>query len=99
MQTDIAGEKQGGFEMLNFTIKPGESFQIGKDITVVFLGGTPNNLKVMVDAPRSYNIVRGSLLEKQNIKQKNYYPEPAIPAEAMRKMIAKQKQEKRQMEG
>ncbi len=95
MQTDIAGEKQGGFEMLNFTIKPGESFQIGKDITVVFLGGTPNNLKVMVDAPRSYNIVRGSLLEKQ----KNYYPEPAIPAEAMRKMIAKQKQEKRKIEG
>ena len=29
----------------------------------------------------------------------NYYPVPAIPAEAMRKMIAKQKQEKRKIEG
>lgn len=96
MQKGYCKKKQGGFGMLNFTIKPGESFQIGEEITVVFLGGTPNNIKVMVDAPRSYAIVRGKLLEKQKMKNSNYYPEPAIPAEAMRKIMAKQKLEKKE---
>ncbi len=86
--------------MLNFTIKPGEYFTIGEDIKVVFLGGTANNYKVMVDAPKKYNIVRGKVLEKNAITQadkdklKKYYPEPAIPAEDMKRIIAKQQREK-----
>lgn len=86
--------------MLNFTIKPGEYFTIGDDIKVVFLGGTANNYKVMVDAPRSYNIVRGKVLEKSAISEKDkeklkkYYPEPSIPAEDMKRIIAKQKKER-----
>jgi len=86
--------------MLNFTIKPGEYFMIGEDIKVVFLGRTANNYKVMVDAPRSYNIVRGKVLEKNakseedKAKLKTYYPEPAIAAEEMKRIIAKQKREK-----
>ena len=85
--------------MLNFTIKPGEYFTIGEDIKVVFLGGTANNYKVMVDAPRSYNIVRGSVLEKnaalqeEKEKLKKFYPEPGIPAEKMKRLIAKQQRE------
>ena len=77
--------------MLNFTIKPGEYFTIGEDIKVVFLGGTANNYKVMVDAPRSYNIVRGSVLEKnaalqeEKEKLKKFYPEPGIPADCREK--------------
>lgn len=85
--------------MLNFTIKPGECFMIGEEITVVILGGTANNIKVMVDAPRSYNIVRGKVLEKVSIQkkeqnQKVYYPEPAISAESMQRMMAAQKKAK-----
>lgn len=85
--------------MLNFTIKPGEYFTIGEDIKVVFLGGTANNYRVMVDAPRKYNIVRGKVLEKnmtlpeEKEKLKKYYPEPGIPAEQMKRLIAKQQRE------
>ncbi len=88
--------------MLNFTVKPGECFTIGEEITVVVLGGTPNNIKIMVDAPRSYNIVRGKVIEK-NAAQENgakvpsYYPEPAIAPEDMRRMIANQKRQKSSM--
>lgn len=83
--------------MLNLTIKPGEYFTIGEDIRVVFLGGTANNYKVMVDAPRSYDIVRGRVLEKNAVskeekeKLKSFYPEPAIPAGEMKRIISKQK--------
>lgn len=50
--------------MLNLTVKPGEYFLIGDDIKVIFAGGTANNARVMIDAPRSYNIVRGKVLEQ-----------------------------------
>ena len=88
------------YKMLNLTIKPGEYFTIGEDIKVVFLGGTANNYKVMIDAPRSYNIVRGKVLEKNAVseeekaKLKKYYPEPSIPAEDMKRIISKQKRER-----
>lgn len=87
--------------MLNFTIKPGECFTIGDEIKVVILGGTANNIKVMVEAPRSYNIVRGRVLERKAIQNeklpnlKTYYAEPSISAEKMKKMIAVQKKAKR----
>ena len=53
--------------MLNLTIKPGEYFVIGDDIRVIFAGGTANNARVMIDAPRSYNIVRGKVLEQEDM--------------------------------
>lgn len=86
--------------MLNFTIKAGEYFTIGEEIKVVILGGSSNHCKVMVDAPRKYNIVRGSVLEKNALtpedraKLKKYYPEPAIPVEEMQRIMAKQNWER-----
>ena len=64
--------------MLNLTVKPGEYFVIGEDIRVIFAGGTANNARVMIDAPRSYNIVRGKVLEQEEMdaskrKKKKYY--------------------------
>ena len=62
--------------MLNFTLKPGDYFMIGDDIKVVMAGGTANNCRIMVEAPREYNIVRSRVLEKQavtqNEKEKTY---------------------------
>ncbi|MCI9052401.1 MAG: carbon storage regulator [Lachnospiraceae bacterium] len=87
--------------MLNFTIKQGEYFMVGKDIRIVFLGGTAHNYRVMIEAPKQYNIVRGKALEKyaknteEREKLKQYYPEPDIPKEEMRKIMAKQKAEKK----
>jgi len=50
--------------MLNLLIKPGEYFMIGDEIRVTFAGGTANKARIMVDAPRNYNIVRGKVLER-----------------------------------
>lgn len=86
--------------MLNLTIKAGEYFTIGEDIKVVVLGGSKNHYRVMIDAPRSYNIVRGEVLEKyaasEGEKQKlhKYYPEPDLTKEEVQRFIAKQKRER-----
>ncbi len=82
--------------MLHFTIRAGEYFNIGDDIRVVILGGCANNCRVMVDAPREYNIVRGKVLERnaatpeEQERLGHYYPEPKLPPDAVRRMIAKQ---------
>lgn len=53
--------------MLNFTLKPGDYFMIGDDIKVVMAGGTANNCRIMVEAPREYNIVRSRVLENRQL--------------------------------
>ena len=96
----LAKEKARRFDtMLNLTIKAGEYFTIGEDIKVVIVGGTRNHYRVMVEAPRSYNIVRENVLERnaatkeEKEKLKKYYPEPEISAEDMQRIMAKQKKE------
>ncbi|MDE7298513.1 MAG: carbon storage regulator [Lachnospiraceae bacterium] len=91
--------------MLNFTVRAGEYFNIGDDIRVVILGGCANNCRVMVDAPREYNIVRGKVLERNAVtkaeKEKlgRYYPEPKLSPEEVRRLIAKQRRQPRCEEG
>ena len=51
--------------MLRLTVSTEEYLMIGDNIKVVFLGGTKNHLRIMVDAPKDVNIVRSSMLEKQ----------------------------------
>ena len=51
--------------MLKLTVKPGEYLLIGNEVKVVFAGGSANNLRILVDAPRSMNIARSSALEKK----------------------------------
>ena len=50
--------------MLNFTIKPGEYFMVGKDIRIVFLGGTAHNYRVMIEA----NTILKYLMAHRNMK-------------------------------
>jgi len=89
--------------MLNLTIKPGEYFMIGDKIKVAFVGGTANNAKIMIGAPKEYNIVRGKVLERiaadhgEKVEGKHeFYPEAPIPSEKMKRMIKKQKRMKKQ---
>ena len=44
--------------MLKLTIKPGEFIDIGKDIRVVYSGGSNGNIHLLIDATRELNIVR-----------------------------------------
>lgn len=61
--------------MLKMTMSPQEYIQIGNDIKIIFTGGSKNNMHILIDAPRKYNVVRSKVLE-QNIREgerKKYY--------------------------
>ena len=74
--------KQGGFQMLRLTVSTEEYLMINDNIKIVFLGGTKNHLRIMVDAPKEVNIVRSTVLENQisdpeeRAKMPKYYAEP-----------------------
>ena len=66
--------------MLRLTLSTEEYLMLGDDIKIVFLGGSNNHLRIMVDAPKEVDIVRSKVLEKAHpeIKEKHpkYYAEP-----------------------
>jgi len=69
-------------KMLRLTVSPEEYLMIGDKIKIVFLGGTKNHLRIMVDAPKEMNVLRSSVLEaqitdpKEREKLPKYYKEP-----------------------
>lgn len=70
--------------MLRLTVSTEEYLQIGDNVKIVFLGGSRNHLRVMVDAPKEVNIVRSSVIEKdaeEGMREKlpKYYAEPELP--------------------
>jgi len=70
--------------MLRLTVSTEEYLMIGENIKLVFLGGTKNHLRIMVDAPKDVNIVRSTVLENQitdpeeKAKLPQYYAEPEL---------------------
>lgn len=90
--------------MLKLTMKPGEYINIGNDIKVIFSGGSANNMHILVDAPRDYNIVRNKVLarnaqteeEKRNLK--TYYKEDSLSEaakEQIKNIIVREKRQKK----
>lgn len=49
--------------MLRMTVNTEEYIQIGDDIKIVFLGGSRNHTRVMLDVPKEINVVRSRALE------------------------------------
>ncbi len=82
--------------MLNLTIRPGDYLAIGDEIRVVILGGSKNNVKVMVDAPKCLEVVRGSVLEREaGVSEdreglRTFYPEKPLSPKEIRRLIASQ---------
>lgn len=70
--------------MLKLTVKPGEYIQIGEEIKVIFSGGSANNIHVLIDAPRKYNLVRSKVVEKE--KRAVYYKDKQLSQESMKKI-------------
>ena len=70
--------------MLKLSLKPGEYIDIGENIRVVFSGGSANNIHLLVDAPREYNIVRSNSMKQKD--KKEYYREQTISEEAKREI-------------
>ena len=71
--------------MLRLTVSPEEYLLINDNIKIVFLGGSRNNMRIMVDAPREVNIVRSATLEnrmpseEERAKLPKYYAAPETP--------------------
>lgn len=62
--------------MLKLTVKPGEYIQISHDIKVIFTGGSSNNIHILIDAPKKYNIVRSKLMEED--KRDTFYKDNEV---------------------
>lgn len=71
--------------MLKLTLKPGEYIDIGEDIKVIFSGGSSNNIHLLIDAPKSVNIVRSTAGKNKNIASP-YYKEQRISEEAQKEI-------------
>ncbi|MDE6608342.1 MAG: carbon storage regulator [Lachnospiraceae bacterium] len=71
--------------MLRLTVSAEEYLMIGDDIKIVFLGGSKNHLRIMVDAPREVDVVRSRVIENKITDEvlratlPKYYAEPEIP--------------------
>lgn len=70
--------------MLRMSVSTEEYLMIGDNIKIVFLGGTGNHIRIMIDAPKEVNIVRSTVLEKkmdsqEREKMPHYYAEPECP--------------------
>lgn len=88
--------------MLKLTVKPGEYLLIGDEIKLVFAGGSSNNLRILVDAPRSMNVARSSSLEKYGMapepgNEVKHYKEREISPEAQEKIKAILMEERRKI--
>ena len=76
--------------MLRLTVSTEEYLMINDNIKIVFLGGTKNHLRIMVDAPKDVNIVRSTVLEnkvspEEKAKLPKYYAEPETDARYLKR--------------
>ncbi len=77
--------------MLRLTVSTEEFLQIGDNVKIIFLGGTKNHLRIMVDAPKDVNIVRSTVMEKNMSEEQakeaipKFYAQPENPEKYLKK--------------
>ena len=54
----------GGNKMLKLSLKQGQYVNIGDNIRVVYVGGSGNHARLLIDAPRELNIARSTTKER-----------------------------------
>ncbi len=87
--------------MLRMTVNTEEYIQIGDDIKIVFLGGSRNHTKVMLDIPAEINVVRSRALEnhaktpEDKAKIDHYYAAPELEEKYRKKKIVMNNQRKK----
>ena len=72
--------------MLKLSLKQGQYVNIGDNIRVVYVGGSGNHAKLMIDAPREVNIARSTVETDPARRQQTYYAEPRISKEAQQEI-------------
>ncbi|MCM1296991.1 MAG: carbon storage regulator [Muribaculaceae bacterium] len=79
--------------MLRLTVNTEEYLMIGDDIKIVFLGGSRNHTRIMLDIPKELNVVRSKVLEAnaespaEKEKLAHYYAEPELPERYRKKKV------------
>lgn len=79
--------------MLRMTVNTEEYIQIGDDIRIIFLGGSKNHTRVMLDVPKEINVARSRALEnhaksaEERAKIDHYYAEPELAEKYRKKKI------------
>ena len=79
--------------MLRMTVNTEEYIQIGDDIRIVFLGGSRNHTRVMLDVPKEINVVRSRALENRAQTQEDrdkitkYYAVPELDEKYRKKKV------------
>ena len=87
--------------MLRMSVAAEEFLMIGDNIKIVFLGGTKNNARIMIDAPKDVKIVRSKALENsikdEEVKKliPKYHREEEHPEKWMNKSKSGDKPKKR----
>ena len=79
--------------MLRLTVGTEDYLMIGEDIKIVFLGGSKNHTRIMLDVPKEVNVVRSKVLEnnmadpEEKAKLPHYYAEPELPEKYRKKKV------------
>lgn len=79
--------------MLRLTVSAEEYLLIGEDVKIIFLGGSKNHLRIMIDAPKELNVVRNKVIEgkitdpAEKEKLPHYYAIPDLPERFRKKKI------------
>ncbi len=79
--------------MLRLTVSTEEYLQIGEEIKIVFLGGSKNHLRIMVDAPKEINVVRSKVVEnnatteEERARLPHFYAVPDLPERYRKKKV------------
>lgn len=77
--------------MLRLTVSTEEYLMIGDDIKIVFLGGSKNHTRVMLDIPKDVNVVRSKVIEAKAADAdgeeplSHYYAVPDLPEKYRKK--------------
>lgn len=79
--------------MLRLTVGAEDYLMIGEDIKIVFLGGSKNHLRIMLDVPKELNIVRSKVIENNTLDPEekaalpHYHQVPDLPEKYRKKKI------------
>ena len=82
--------------MLRLTVSTEEYLMIGDDIKIVFLGGSKNHTRVMLDIPKDVNVVRSKVIEAKAADAdgeeplSHYYAVPGLPEKYRKKKSSRQ---------
>ena len=77
--------------MLRLTVSTEVYLMIGDDIKIVFLGGSKNHTRVMLDIPKDVNVVRSKVIEAKAADAdgeeplSHYYAGPDLPEKYRKK--------------